>query len=136
MASGNASDADGMIVDINVTPLVDIMLVLLIVFMLTANLLKTQAIEVNLPQAATGADISPTLLTFTLNSLGDIYMNNTKTDLVALQKILPDFLQQNKSVQAVIAADRAVLHGQVIQLIDVIRQSGITQFAINTDPER
>ena len=134
MAGGSAGDTDGMIVDINVTPLVDIMLVLLIVFMLTANLIKSQAIEVNLPQAVSGVDLQPTLLTFTLNAVGDIYMNNTKIDLLELPKILSDFLQQKPTVQAVIAADRAVLHGQVVKMIDVIRQSGITQFAINTDP--
>jgi biopolymer transport protein TolR len=135
MAGGGGSgDSDGMITDINVTPLVDIILVLLIVFMLTANLIQKQAIEMELPKAATGETTQPTVLAISLGRDGVLYLNGKQTDEAGLRAYLPDVAKKDSKAQAIIAADKAVAHGQVIHLIDLVRQAGIFKFALNIDP--
>ncbi|MDB4981431.1 MAG: Biopolymer transport protein ExbD/TolR, partial [Myxococcales bacterium] len=75
----SASRRRGIIADINVTPLVDIMLVLLIIFMLTANLIAKQAIEVELPRASQSTGLPPTTLAVTLTREGNLYLNGHPT---------------------------------------------------------
>jgi biopolymer transport protein TolR len=134
MAGGTQGDSDGMITEINVTPLVDIMLVLLIVFMLTANLIDKQAIEMELPKAASGESVEPTTLALMLTKNGQLYLNGKPTDEAALKAYLPGVAKSDPKAQAIIAADKQVSHGDVVHLIDVVRQAGIFKFAINIDP--
>lgn len=134
MAGGASQDSDGMITDINVTPLVDIILVLLIVFMLTANLIDKQAIEMELPKAATGDSVEPTVLALSLTRNGTLYLNGKVTDEATLRHDLPEVARKDAKAQAIIAADKDVSHGQVVHLIDVVRSAGIYKFALNIDP--
>ena len=76
----------GIIADINVTPLVDIMLVLLIIFMLTANLIAKQAIEVELPRASQSTTLNPTTLAITLTREGALYLNGKPTTATGLRE--------------------------------------------------
>jgi biopolymer transport protein TolR len=132
--AGSASDNDEMITGINVTPLVDIILVLLIIFMLTANIINKPSIEVELPEASTGEASEPTTLALTLNKGGELYLNGALTDEAALKTYLPGVAKSDPKAQAVIAADKEVSHGRVVWLIDLVRQAGIYKFAINIDP--
>lgn len=127
-------DDDDLITGINVVPLVDIILVVLIIFMITANLIAKQSIEVELPEAATGEGVEPTTLALTLTKEGDLYLNGVLTDEAQLAVYIPRVLNADRKVQAIIAADEAVTHGKVIHLIDFIRQHGIYKFALNIDP--
>ncbi len=128
------STEDDMITGINVTPLVDIILVLLIIFMLTANLISKPSIAVELPQASTGEASEPTTVALTLTKTGDIYLNGAPTDEAKLRAYLPGVVKGDPRTQAVIAADKEVIHGRVIWLIDLVRQAGIYKFALNIDP--
>ncbi len=134
MAGGAQSDPDEMITSINVTPLVDIVLVLLIIFMLTANLIAKPSIEVELPEASTGEAAEPTTVALTLTRDGSLYLNGTPTDEAALRSYLPQVAKSDPKVQAIIAADKEVTHGRVVWLIDLIRTLGIYKFALNIDP--
>ena len=134
MAGGAQSDSDEMITAINVTPLVDIILVLLIIFMLTANIIMSPAIEVELPQAATGEGTEPTTLALTLKKTGELYLNGQQTDEARLAAYIPEVIASDPKTQAIIAADKEVSHGAVIHLIDLIRQKGVYKFALNIDP--
>ncbi len=134
MAAAPQSDEE-MITGINVTPLVDIILVLLIIFMLTANIIMAPAIEVELPQAATGEGTEPTTLALTLKKTGELYLNGQVTDETRLAAYIPALVASDPKTQAIIAADKEVSHGAVIHLIDLIRQKGIYKFALNIDPE-
>ncbi|HEY5088484.1 MAG TPA: biopolymer transporter ExbD, partial [Polyangia bacterium] len=80
----SATRKRGIIAEINVTPLVDIMLVLLIIFMLTANLIAKQAIEVELPRASQSTSLNPTTLAITLTRDGSLYLDGKPTTAVAL----------------------------------------------------
>lgn len=133
MAATAQSD-DDIITGINVTPLVDIILVLLIIFMLTANLIARPSIEVQLPQAATGQTAQPTTLALTLTKDGQLFLNGVPTDGAALRAYIPEVAKSDPKAQAIIAADKEVSHGRVIWLIDLVRSNGIYNFALNVDP--
>ena len=133
MAANASADSDDIITGINVTPLVDIILVLLIIFMLTASIIANPSIEVKLPKAATGEGTPPTTLGLVLNAVGEIYVNGRLTDVAGLRSYLPTVVQENPDIQAMIAADAEVQHGRVIALIDIIRQHGIRKFALNVE---
>ena len=124
----------GMITDINVTPLVDIMLVLLIIFMLTANLIAKQAIEVELPKAAQGSTPTPTTLAVTLTRDGQMYLNGQPVTPDGLRTSVQAALVKDPKTQAIIAGDKDVSHGRVVWVLDVIKSLGVVSFAIQIDP--
>jgi biopolymer transport protein TolR len=127
-------DAGRMIVDINVTPLVDITLVLLIVFMVTAAYIVNPAIKVDLPQAASGTETTRTVLALTLMKDGALYLNGERSSDDGVIHAIGNELPRNPELQAIIAADRAVPHGDVVHLIDLVKRAGVHRFAIDVDP--
>ncbi|HEV7553970.1 MAG TPA: biopolymer transporter ExbD [Kofleriaceae bacterium] len=124
----------GMIVEINVTPLVDIMLVLLIVFMLTAHLIAKQAIEVRLPPAANSTPAPPTTLAITLTENGSVFLNGAPVTPDQLRAAVRAAIASDPKTQAVIAGDKSVLHGRMVWVLDVINSLGIASFSIQIDP--
>src|SRR3954471_15803702 len=106
-------DSGRMITDINVTPLVDIVLVMLIIFMVTTSYIVNPSIKVDLPKAATGSDQVKTTLGLTLTKEGGLFLNGEKTDDTGLKQFIKTELPRNPELQAVIAADKVVPHGQV-----------------------
>ena len=133
MAGGTKFDDSEMITDINVTPLVDIMLVLLIIFMLTANLIVAPSIKVDLPKAATGEGTAPSTLALTMTKDSQLYLNGKPTTEKDVIAFVPGALAAHADLQAIIAADSEVTHGQVVHLIDLVRQLGISKFALNIE---
>ncbi|MFL5305882.1 MAG: ExbD/TolR family protein [Polyangia bacterium] len=131
--AGDAEPAP-IIAGINVTPLVDITLVLLIIFMVTASYIVSPSIKVDLPQAGSGGEQQRTSLSLTLTAQGALYLNGAPSNDAALGQYVAGALPRNPDLQAVIAADRAVPHGAVVHLIDVVRRAGVRRFAINVDP--
>jgi biopolymer transport protein ExbD len=126
-------DSGQMITDINVTPLVDITLVLLIIFMVTTTYIVNPSIKVDLPKAATGTDQVRTTLALTLTKEGQLYLNGDRSDEAAVVKQIAADLPKNPDLQAVIAADKVVAHGSVVRIIDLVKRAGIRKFAINVD---
>jgi biopolymer transport protein ExbD len=131
---GGDEDPGRMIVDINVTPLVDITLVLLIIFMVTASYIVSPAIKVDLPKAASGSDQTKTTLALTLMKDGVLYLNGERSSDAAVIKYIGGELPKNPDLQAIIAADRIVPHGDVVHVIDLVKRAGVHRFAINVDP--
>jgi biopolymer transport protein ExbD len=128
-------DEEGqMIVGINVTPLVDITLVLLIIFMVTASYIVNPAIKVDLPKAASGSDQTKTTLAVTISKDGAIYLNGERSSDAGIVQYIGTELPKNPDLQAIIAADKAVTHGDVIHVIDLVKRSGVHRFALNVDP--
>jgi biopolymer transport protein ExbD len=124
----------GLITDINVTPLVDIMLVLLIIFMLTAHLIAKQAIEVQLPKAANSTATPPTTLAVTLTREGRMYLNGVETTPAALRVAVQAAIAKDPKTQTIIAGDKDVSHGRVVWVLDLVKSLGVTSFAIQIDP--
>lgn len=139
MAGKAGGNDDDVISDINVTPLVDIMLCLLVIFMVTTSYVVADSLKVDLPEASTGDATEPStvMVTFTVDKdsgARQLYLNGEKSDEEGLrQHIRNELAAGKKDVQAVIAADKAASHGEVIRIIDVVKQEGITKFALNIE---
>ena len=138
--AGGANDFNGddagpqMISGINVTPLVDITLVLLIIFMVTATYIANGGIKIDLPKAAAGTEQTKSTLALTLTKENVLYLNGEKTSDAAVTKFIADSLPRNPDLQAIIAADKVVSHGAVVHVIDLVKRAGVHRFAIDVDP--
>jgi biopolymer transport protein ExbD len=126
-------DAGRMISDINVTPLVDITLVLLIIFMVTTSYIVNPAIKVDLPKAATGSDQTRTTLALTLTKEGRLFLNGEAADEAKVKRQIAADLPGHPELQAIIAADKVVPHGEVVHIIDLVKRAGVRKFAISVD---
>lgn len=133
MASPLESGEDDFISGINVTPLVDVVLVLLIIFMITAPVIYQSAIKVQLPKAKTGETTQKSPLNFSISKEGTIVWNNETVDWKTLEDRLKALGQQNPDETALISADEATPHGTVIRLMDTLRSAGLTHFALNVE---
>ena len=124
----------GMIADINVTPLVDITLVLLIIMMVAAPIIvNNPSIKVELPKAASGDETQKSTISLTIRKDSAIFYGEEHvSEETATIKIKDDYAR-NHDVQAIIAADKGVPYGDVMHLIDLVKTIGITKFALNID---
>jgi biopolymer transport protein ExbD len=122
------------ITGINVTPLVDVVLVLLIILMVTAGYLAKQAIPVDLPKGATGESLQLTLA-ITIRSDGELFLDTERVTPAVLQQKVAQARARDPEVRAVIAADGATRHKSVVNVIDRLRREGVSRFAINVQPE-
>ena len=134
--AGKIGGDDDVLADINVTPLVDIMLVLLIIFMLTneevSEKMKKPSIEVDLPKAAS-AQLKPSKpLSVVITKDGALFLNGAPATEVELKARVADIVRLSPGVEAVVSADRRVTHGAVIHVIDAVRLLGIEHVAVNT----
>ncbi len=134
MAGATKRNDDDIITDINVTPFVDVCLVLLIIFMVTATYIVAQSIPVDLPEAGTGEDVVTTFA-LTLTKDGDLFLDGRKTDEARVKQSIRKAKKENEDVRVIIAADKAIAHGKVVHVIDLIRKEGVAKFAINIDAE-
>ncbi|MDB4971301.1 MAG: Biopolymer transport protein ExbD/TolR [Myxococcales bacterium] len=126
---------DDEITGINVTPLVDITLVLLIVFMMTTSFIVSPAIHVDLPKATTAEPTPQSTLSLVLTRQGTLYLNNTLVELDDVRRYIRTERGKGKELQAVLAADAQVTHGRVVGVIDLVKSEGVTSFALDTDAE-
>jgi biopolymer transport protein ExbD len=126
-------DDQDSISDINVVPLVDIILVVLIIFMVTAPMIMKPSINVNLPKTASGDKTTPSQLAISLSSDGKTLLNGqVSSDEMISQKAKQEF-EKNPEIQAIITADKDVPHGRVMTVIDVIKLSGVKKFAFSVE---
>jgi biopolymer transport protein TolR len=116
--------------EINVTPLVDVMLVLLIVFMVTAPLI-TSGVDVNLPQAnAKPVNSDSTPITITVNAQDQIYLQNSQVELTNLVATLQQISQNNQDRRIFVRGDKTVSYGDMLQVMATITQGGFTKVAL------
>ncbi len=134
MAGGASNEADESITGINVTPLVDIVLVLLIIFMVTAKLIVSKSVPLDLPKAATGTDVQ-TVFSIVLASDGTTQVDskNVAND-DAIFPLAKGARDKNPELRAVIKADSAVPHGRVIHVLDLLKQAQVAKIAFGVQP--
>jgi biopolymer transport protein ExbD len=123
------------ITGINVTPLVDITLVLLIIFMVTATYVVKEAIEVDLPRAASGGETLGPTLALALDRDGALFLDGVPTSPEAARQAVRAAVARSAESRAVISADRAVSHGRFVEVIDLVKTEGLTRFAIDVERE-
>jgi biopolymer transport protein TolR len=134
--AGQVQDEDDAITGINVTPLVDITLVLLIIFMVTATYIVKQTIEVELPRAAHGGETVNKTFALVVTKEGKVYLNGVESDDAGLKAAVQQARAKGEEVQAIVGADRNATHGSVTHLLDVLKGAGVTKFAIQIEAEQ
>jgi len=131
MASIQSTDDE--ITGINVTPLVDVTLVLLIIFMVTAKLIAGQGIPLDLPKAKT-AGATQTVLNVAIDAKGLVLANGEKVnDDAELRRRAGKALKENPELRTVISASASASHGNVMHVLDTVRDAGITRVAFAAD---
>jgi biopolymer transport protein ExbD len=134
--ASTGGDEDDLIADINVTPLVDVVLVLLIIFMVTATYIVRASIEVDLPRVARGGEAVGTVLSVVLTKEGQVFLDGVARSEGELVARTREAVARDSDARVVISADRGALHGTVVRVIDLVRGAGATRFAIHVERER
>lgn len=134
MTPGNGEDES--ISAINVVPLVDIILVVLIIFMVTAPMIMKPSINVNLPKAASGEKSTPSQLSISIAAGGTLNLNGATSDETAISSKALEEVGKNPEVQAIISADKDVPHGTVVRIIDLVKTAGVKKFAISIEKSK
>jgi biopolymer transport protein ExbD len=134
MAGGASDDDDGLIAGINVTPLVDVTLVLLIIFMVTARIIVSQGMPMDLPKSASGEALQ-TVFAVELTADGKTRVDSEPAASdEAIVPLAQKAKAKTKDLRAVIRADKKVEHGRVIHVLDLLRRSGIAKIAFAVTP--
>ena len=121
---------------IEIIPMIDTMFFLLVFFMIaTLSMTLQHGMPVNLPQANTATDNIPEEASLTLTTQGELFFNKDLIGLAELESRLANLLQTSGEPSVIINADEAVTHGRVIEVMDTVRKTGITNLAIATKPE-
>ena len=121
--------------DINVTPLVDVMLVLLIIFMVTAPMMM-QGVDVNLPQTtAKNIKTKEDPLILTVNSKREVFLENRKVSLDELEKKVESIFKYRREKEVLLKADKDVPYGFVIKVMASVKNAGIERLGMITEPE-
>lgn len=133
MAAGfDPHDSDG-INDINITPFVDVVLVLLVIFMVTAPMMVKESLNIKLPASESSDKSEPKRFGIAINRNGQILVNGKMVSAEGLLLEAQSALIEYPNIQALISADKESTHGSVIKVIDTIKQAGIENFAFQIE---
>jgi biopolymer transport protein ExbD len=121
------------IAGINVTPMVDVTLVLLVIMMVSATYIVSQSLKVELPKAASASDGVASVAAVTLTRDGKLYYNQQPVSESELVSHFRSALASNKDLNLIVSADKEVQHGKVVHVIDLAKVEGIVKFAINVE---
>ena len=131
---GNGENSDIMS-EINITPLTDIFLVLLIIFMITSSAMIESGGKINLPKAVSTQSESRGT-TVTLTPKHEIYVNQKKVSEENLDAALKDALNQNQNKTVILRGDKDVLLGDTVKVMSIIKRAGASEIAIAAEAER
>lgn len=123
-------DDGGEIHGINVTPLVDIMLVLLIIFMIATKLDQPSAMDVQLPRASTSTEVAPSTLAIVVHKDGSLHLNGATTTLAEIQTTAA---RGTPDTQAIISGDKGVDYERIVGVMDALRRGGVYKLALPTE---
>ncbi len=122
--------------DINITPFVDVVLVLLVIFMVTAPMMMKDIIGLKLPKAASTDAQSFSTLAIAVTKTGQFLLNGELITDEVLRERCQTAAQKNPEVQAIISADIQTFHGDVVKAIDLVKSAGVSQFAIQVEKQQ
>lgn len=132
---GSSEESSGIVAEINITPLTDIFLVLLIIFMITSSAMVESGGRVNLPKAvATKSETRGT--TVTLTPKHEIYVNQKKVSEESLEAALKEALNTSTDKTVILRGDRDVLFGETVKVMSIIKRAGASEIAIAAEVER
>ncbi len=134
MAFSTGRDSSDVLSEINITPLVDVMLVLMVVFILTAPLLNN-SVRINLPKTATTAPPSESkTLTVSVDGAGKVFIDKREVGQAALEAQLKQLVQRDANLSLSLQADQGVPYRAVAKAIASIQRAGVTKLAVLTEP--
>jgi len=133
LPSGDEADDDGIVAEINITPLTDIFLVLLIIFLVTTSVVSNQGKEVNLP-SSTVTTSTPSGVSVTVTASGGIEVDGTEVSEAALPDALKAALAKAREKIVILRGDKKVLLGQAVNILDVAQEAGAQGIALATKP--
>ncbi|MEA2659943.1 MAG: biopolymer transport protein ExbD [Candidatus Binatota bacterium] len=132
---GGGDDNSGIVAEINITPLTDIFLVLLIIFMITSSAMVESGGKVNLPKAvATQSESRGT--TVTLTPKREIFVNQKKVNEEGLEAALQEALNANADKTVILRGDKDVLFGETVRVMSIIKRAGASEIAIAAEADR
>ena len=132
---GGGDDNEGIVAEINITPLTDIFLVLLIIFMITSSAMVESGGKINLPKAvATRSESRGT--TVTLTPKHEIFVNQKKVSEESLEKTLQEALSASPDKTVILRGDKDVLLGDTVKVMSIIKRAGASEIAIAAEAER
>jgi biopolymer transport protein ExbD len=123
----------GPIVGINVTPMVDVVLVLLVIMMVSATYIVSQSLKVELPKASSSDESVASIAAVKVTKTGALYYNDEAVNEEALKQKLRHAAAKNPEVNLIVSGDTNATHGSVVHVIDLAKLEGITRFAINVE---
>jgi biopolymer transport protein TolR len=129
MAAASTDDEDG-ITSINITPLVDVFLVLLIIVMICSSLLEHREIPVSIPQAANAGEEAPKASGLTMDIDKHTYLDGIQMDSAAIATKLHENVTRDSSHQVLISADQRLLYDDVVHLLDWVKGAGVHKYAL------
>jgi biopolymer transport protein ExbD len=130
MAAASRHDDEEIISTINITPLVDIFLVLLIIFMITSTVLDQQEIKINLPKAANAGSQAPKASGLVMDIERNMFLDGVPSDSARIVSQLQNAVSKNPDHQVLIAADQDLAYREIVRLIDIVRGAGVTKYAL------
>jgi len=136
MALGRLDDRsdEDIVAEINITPLTDIFLVLLIIFMITSSALIESGAEINLPEVAKTETVSRNVVV-TLTTIGDIYINGKMVNKHTFEEELKNALSETDNKLVILEGDKSAMLGDAVRLIAMAKEAGATEVAIAADKE-
>ncbi len=129
------STQDGIMAEINMTPMVDVMLVLLIIFMITLPVIQ-QAVKVELPKAnSVRNEVKPESVQLSIDAKGQIYWNSTAIDLATFDKDAEEAAKKDPQPEINLRADKSVKYEYVAKVLAASRRAGLTKLGFVTEPD-
>jgi biopolymer transport protein ExbD len=129
-----ARSDEGLLASINIVPFVDIVLVLLVIFMLTSAAIVKASLKVELPKAASGGTKVQSTINIVYTKQDELFVNGKKVRrLEDAASVVRGEVAEDAKIQAVIAADKGVMYGKVVELIDMVKQNGVKVFALDIE---
>ena len=132
---GGGGKKGGPVTGINVTPLVDVVLVLLIILMVSSTYIVAQSLKVQLPKSHATDGTADKPATVTLLKTGGLRWNDKDSNEDEIQKGLKEAIANDPETSLVVSADKEVQHGRVVHILDLAKLAGITKFAINVQAD-
>lgn len=133
-ALDDSGDDDGPLASINIIPFVDIVLVLLVIFMLTSATIVRASLKVELPKAASGGSRVESTLNLIVPRQGPVMINGQPfTSMTEAARTVRQAADADPKTQAVIAGDKGVEYGRVVEIIDLVKANGIKAFALDIE---
>ena len=134
---GSYTQEDEPIAELNLSPLIDIALTLLIILMVTTAFIRHPGVSLKLPETATreGAPETSKDLTVVVTAAGDLYVDGKAQSADSMQSLLRGVAAKDKQARVLVKGDKTVLYARVMEVMDMVRQAGLTRVVLPTDPK-